>query len=510
MNRRGFIQISSVALLPILLGIFPRSSGNKKRYSISVKSNRSFGHLLRKLSAEKPVRERTTDYVIVGGGIAGLAAATQLSGKDFLLFEADDRLGGSSACDYWKDTVFATGAHYELAYPETFGSEVIDLLTKMEVIRFNDYSKLYEFVDEQYVIKGSSLEQCFVKGEAIDEVLSGVEGLKEFKEILSEFKGKMLLPTRLIDNEYHYLNSISFKDFLSEKMNLSQELERRISYQMLDDWGGKCDQVSALAGIHYYVCRPYDEKDVPLFSPPNGNSYFLEKMIGYTNAFEAFEVNSLVRSIKEVSDGVELEVINSSREVELVKAKKVVYAGQKHALKYILKSEENLFENSYAPWLVLNFVCRKGIDFNKWQNDVVTENLEFMGFVSSKPQKTRSAEFDVFTAYYCLEEVDRERLAAIEKEPSPFVEATIQLIEKETGTTITDHLEHVNIKLMGHAMPIPKPGYLSFSDVPSYASNIIFAGVDTGRLPLFYEACDSGIQAGRSVLEDLNVDDYES
>lgn len=505
MNRRGFIQISSVALLPILLGIFPKSSGKKRKYSIDVKSNRSFGHLLRKLSSAQPVRQREVDYVIVGGGIAGVAAATQLKGKSFLLFEADEKLGGSSASDHWKDTVFATGAHYELAYPTSFGSEVIDLLKELEVIRLNDFSQLYEFVDEQYVIKQDQLEQCFVKGEPIDDVLADVTGIEDLEKILVRFEGKMPLPTRLIAEELHYLNTISFKEFLVNEMKLSSELERRISYQMLDDWGGKIDEVSALAGIHYYVCRPYNDKDVPLFSPPNGNSYFLEKMIGYVNAPEVFEVNTLVRSIREIEGGVEVEVISPTHEVELIKARKVIYAGQKHALKYILRTEEPLFENAYAPWLVLNFVCRKGIDFSKWQNDVVTDKLEFLGFVSSKAQKTRSAEYDVFTAYYCLDELDRQKLVDIEEEPSSFVEACIQLIEKETGTDLRDYLEHVNMKLMGHAMPIPKPNYLRFSDVPTYSSNIIFAGVDTGRLPLFYEACDSGIQAGRKVLEE-----YES
>jgi oxygen-dependent protoporphyrinogen oxidase len=47
----------------------------------------------------------TRDVVIVGGGIAGLAAAWRLRHRDFLLLEAGDRLGGrmrSDPCgDYW-------------------------------------------------------------------------------------------------------------------------------------------------------------------------------------------------------------------------------------------------------------------------------------------------------------------------------------------------------------------------------------------------------------------------
>jgi protoporphyrinogen/coproporphyrinogen III oxidase len=51
------------------------------------------------------MRGMAYDVVIVGGGIAGLAAAWRLRGRDVLLLEADDRLGGrmrSEPCgEYW-------------------------------------------------------------------------------------------------------------------------------------------------------------------------------------------------------------------------------------------------------------------------------------------------------------------------------------------------------------------------------------------------------------------------
>jgi len=53
-------------------------------------------------------------------------------------------------------------------------------------------------------------------------------------------------------------------------------------------------------------------------------------------------------------------------------------------------------------------------------------------------------------------------------------------------------------------MPIAKPNYLSLDTVPEHKNNIVFAGVDTGRLPLFFEACDSGLQAGRKIIENCN------
>ena len=503
MNRRGFIQISSVAAIPILLGIFPRNKKEKKNYEITVRSNRAFGHLLREHASTLPTKTTETDYIIVGGGIAGVTAATVLKDEKFLLFEGDDRLGGSSAAADWKSTRFATGAHYELAYPTYFGTEVIELLTALNIIEFNTASNLHTFIDRQYVIKSAEMEQCFHAQEVLEDVLSDAVGVDDFYELLEAFEHKMHLPTRLISADYHYLNTISFKEFLASKMQLSADLEQRISYQMLDDWGGKCDEVSALAGIHYYTCRPYNTQDVELFSPPNGNSYFIEKMVGQLPNPEALQTDTLVRTIRETPVGIEAEILRRDGSVELVKAKGLIYAGQKHALPHILQSPAVLFSNTYAPWLVVNIICEKGIDFSKWQNDVLTSELQFLGFVNSQKQKTRSTDYDVFTAYYCFSEDEREALVAIEEEPEDFVKATIALIEQETETRIEDFVRHVNLNVLGHAMPIPKTDYLTFSNVPQFSDRIIFAGVDTGRLPLFYEACDSGLQAANQLLNNL-------
>ena len=505
MNRRGFIQISAAALLPVLIGIFPRNRDKEQTYSIKVDSNRSFGHKLRESFQVAPTRFSETDYVIVGGGIAGMAAALMLDGLNYRLFEGDKYLGGSSAASSWKTVRFATGAHYELAYPKNFGKELIDELLKMNVIYWNEENQLYQFVDRQYVIKSDKAEQCFVAHEQFEEVLDGVDGIEAFNELMKGFVGKMPLPTRLIEQKHHHLNEISFARFLTDNLKLNPDLKQRIDYQMIDDWGAKSDEISALAGIHYYTCRPYYEKDVELFSPPNGNAYFIEKMVGQLSTVQPIETETMVKAIRKVENGVEVEVYHPDGKVEQVLAKGVIYAGQKHSLKYILPEAAPLFDNTYVPWVILNIVCDKTVSFEKWQNDVVTDNLEFLGFVDSGYQKQESDTHKVLTVYYCFDSNNREYLVEIEQEPEVFVQETIRLIESETDYEFSDKIEHVELKIRGHAMAIPKPGYLSFNNIPNYSSKIVFAGVDTGRLPLFTEAFDSGLQAGKQIIKNVNA-----
>lgn len=104
----------------------------------------------------------------------------------------------------------------------------------------------------------------------------------------------------------------------------------------------------------------------------------------------------------------------------------------------------------------------------------------------------------------------RAALVDIEKDPSPFVEATLDLIAETTQVDVRDYLQHVSVNLMGHAMPVPSPGYLSFANVPQVSERIVLAGVDTGRLPLFFEACDSGLQAAATLLKNTMPPDLKN
>jgi hypothetical protein len=102
----------------------------------------------------------------------------------------------------------------------------------------------------------------------------------------------------------------------------------------------------------------------------------------------------------------------------------------------------------------------------------------------------------VLTVYYCFKPEEREMMSLIAEKKQTFVDQTIKQLESYFNKSIKSKIEKVFIKQMGHAMPIPKPGYL-FNDANVYRSNpnLVYAGVDNGRLPLLFEAMDSGIMA---------------
>ena len=496
MKRRDFIKYSSLATLPLILKSCDWATSDHD-FPIQVFTDIHTGHLVFESINYPKVDADQLDYIVVGGGVAGLSAAYQLRNANMLLFELSDNLGGTSSSGLHDGIPFCQGAHYDLAYPANYGKETLQVLKDLKIIEYQDWKKSWGFADREFVIAPRRQSQCYAYGEKRPEVLKSGSELDAFESILEVFEGAMVMPTTEINSEYRHLNEVSFYDFLKERMEMSDDFKRGVDYHMLDDWGGNSEQVSALAGIHYFQCRPYEKQVVELFSPPQGNGYFIEKLADGIPS-EKLKTSHLVKQIKKESSGFSVEVVDViAKTVKVYQTQNLIYAGQKHALKYIMPDQYELFsENEYAPWLVLNFVLKKSLDgLGYWQNEMLVEDETFMGFVDSSLQAS-STDKQILTVYYCLPSSSREDLRNAEANREMITEKTLTYLEQYFDQKLSHQIEAVYIKVMGHAMPIPKPGYL-FNDANERRahSGLTFAGVDNARLPLFFEAMDSGIQA---------------
>lgn len=497
MRRRKFIQLSSLATLPLLLKSCDWI-GEETELDVTVFTDIHTGHLLFESQQYAVAETLKTETLIVGGGMAGLSAAYALKGKDFLLCELSDNLGGTSSWHQHEGVPLALGAHYDMAYPANYGEEVFAMLESLDIIEYQDWKDAWSFKDRQYIITHRRKNRCFDHGTFREEVLPAGDLYLKFHQLMESYQGEMKMPSRLINEKYHSLNEQSFINFLEDKLTLTPDFIRALDYHMLDDWGGTTSQVSALAGVHYFACRPYLSQVVDLFSPPQGNGYFIEKLAAVHT--EGLLTKHLVKSITEKDGSFEVDVVDiSNKTIKKVVADKVVYAGNKHALKYILPDQYPLFEsNQYAPWLVLNFIVADNefSDLGYWQNEMLVDDETFMGFVDSSQQHTADEGKRVFTAYYCLPTESRNDLKNVEANKQVIAEKTIGYLNQYFKRDIGPLVEKVYIKVMGHAMAIPVPGFL-FNDKNGERKykNLTFAGVDNGRLPLLFEAIDSGLQA---------------
>jgi protoporphyrinogen oxidase len=503
MERRKFLKISSLATLPLILKSCDWGEIDGQ-FLITVYTDIHTGHLIFKSSTFPKTELLTTNTLVVGGGVSGLSAANQLGNKDFLLCELSDDLGGTSSSITNGGVTFAQGAHYDLAYPSNYGQEGLELLKSLDIVEYQSWKDTWSFKDKQFIVPNPRKNQCFEDGKMRSDVLPEGELKEKFQDLLRPYYGRMPMPTTLVDEELRELNELSFYDFLQNNLALTPAFKRSLDYHMLDDWGGNTNQVSALAGIHYFTCRPYETQVVDLFSPPDGNGYFIKKLANNLPT-ERLLTSHLVKSIRAEEDGFVTEVVDiKSKSVKTIKSSKVIYAGQKHALKYIMPEQYRYFEeNVYAPWLVLNFVLKNELKIKGfWQNEMLMEDETFMGFVDSDMQETGNKSHRILTAYYCLPPESRNDLKNVETNKEVIVEKTIGYLNQYFGQDISSLIQEAHIKVMGHAMPVPKPGYL-FDDknINRLHKNMTFAGVDNARLPLFFEAMDAGIQAAK-LLED--------
>ena len=496
MKRREFIKGSAAAAtLPFWLQGCDFLL--KEDFPIYVRSDHAIGHILMS-SQDWPAEDGyETKTLIVGGGMAGLAAAYSLKEADFILFELSDRLGGTSGAI--EGLNISQGAHYELAYPENYGAEVLEMLQELDVIKYNSFSRMWTFEDREHIIPYARRQRCYEDGNIRKEVIQPSLVKNAFYKMLQRYQGNMPLPTRLIEEELRELNELTFLAFLEKEISPNTEFIRQLDYHMMDDWGARTNQVSALAGIHYFTCRPYLKKSVDLFSPPQGNAYFADKLLEKLPQ-ERIKTSHLVSKIEKSDNGFEVSVLDVTNKKKLIyKTENVIYAGQKHTLKYIYPKEAEYFQMEQAPWMVLNFMTtQKAGEYGHWQNEFLGENPAFMGFIDSSVQdRDTLGNQRVLTAYYCLKPEDREYLTTIPANKEGIAAETLGYITDALGARPEIQSCHINV--MGHAMAIPQPGFL-FNDANDRETDLIYAGVDNGRLPLLYEALDSGILAARRSL----------
>ncbi|WP_103866628.1 NAD(P)/FAD-dependent oxidoreductase [Aquimarina sp. I32.4] len=500
MDRRQFLYLSGGLITIVACKKWNGKIVPKLNFPIRIDSNSATGHLV-KSAIQLPITSTVlTETLIVGGGISGLAAACSLPSNDFIVCELNSSLGGTSSAISINNTRYSQGAHYEHTYLHNYGKEGLELLKKLDIIQFNSHTNLWDFIDQQHLIAPDQEEACYVHGEMKASILPNSDLRKNFFSLLQDLKGEFLLPSTLISSKFHDLDHITFYDYLNKYLPIDSTFINAIDYQMLDDYGGTSKQISALAGIHYYTCRPYyTNKNIALFSPTEGNYYFIKKMADRLPS-DNIQCDHLVFGMKKETNKWHIDVLDTKNMLrKKIIANTVIYGGQKHALQYIHPSSHLQFKDvSYTPWVIINVVLTDAITLpgSKWQNDFISPDMTFLGFTDSKIQNQDHER--VLTAYYCFPDMHHYSVQNIETSYDIIVLETIQKMSTYYKKDISNAVKEVYVKLLGHAMPIPKLGYLTKSR-NLLTDGLAFAGADTGRLPLLFDAIDSGIQAAKMV-----------
>ncbi len=542
-TRREFLRLSATSsLLAVVPSCWNSGTLPPRTFDIPgtiVGGNQQVGHLLREPRPRDRFPEpeaHTYDVAIVGGGVSGLCAAWKLKRAgmdDFVLLELESRLGGTAASGNREGAEFPWAAHY-INVPPAEADCVKEVLSDLGIIEGYDEDGRPR-IAEQHILRWPT-ERLFMDGRWIEwDLLNGAS--TEEREAILAFEDDMLswtlyrgfdgrrafvipLGYSTTDSKVRQLDDISMETYVRSKGWNSPRLDWMINYACRDDYGGTMATVSAWAGIHYFACRYYDQRlrnEYPsdTLTWPAGNGFLVQRLAeGLTDS--QYRLGSAVLRIDNEGPGVRIGYFDTdSQTYRSVSARTVVYAAKLHTAPFLVDGlprpqVEAIESCEYSPWLTaaihVNELPTNADVSIAWDN--VLYSGRSLGYIVADHQSRKAYENNPSVLVYYLpfvEELDLARQKLLEEEHPYWVNVIMQDL-LAAHPDLVRHVERIDVYRWGHAMIRPGTGIIWGSESAVRREpfgNVYFASCDTTGLPLFEEACFSGIRAAEQVMEHL-------
>lgn len=490
------------------------------------------GHRLRSsdtLSA--PAVQRRAGALVLGGGVAGLAAARGLLRRgvqDLHLLELEDQPGGNSRGHQLAGMACPLGAHY-LPLPGVQAREVSEWLHEIGLLR----QALGRTVADERHLCHSPQERLFYEGAWVEGLLPplepGSESVRQMQafalavaQVRREGAGAarqagapaFALPAHRSawGPLQAALDAQSFATWLDQRGFNDAHLRWYLGYCCRDDYGATPAEVSAWAGLHYFASRhgfhaPGDEaggeEREAVFTWPEGNAWLTQRL-----AAPLGERLHGGRTVLRVSEGRhEVQVLawnEKTQQLESWTAPQVVLAVPLFIAARIVQNPPGALREAaarlhYAPWLVANLqlsgplLGRVGAPAS-WDN--VVYGGRGLGYVDAMHQSLHPVPgATVLTAYHAV--ARGERAALLAEDARPWAERV--LAELRTAHPDIDHrVQNIHLMRWGHAMAIPAPGlqrHPALQALRSARGRLRFAHADLAGYSVFEEAFTAGSEA---------------
>ncbi len=468
-----------------------------------------------------PAVQRRAAVVVVGGGVAGLAAArgfTQRGVDDVAVLELEGSAGGNSRSAQLAGMACPLGAHY-LPMPSPASCEVSDWLHEIGLLR----QHLGRTVADERHLCHSPQERLFIEGAWSEGLLPPADPAsatsaqyRRFAQAVRDEQragpARFALPAHRSrwDAGLAALDAQSFAQWLTEKGFNDEHLRWYLDYCCRDDYGAGIDTVSAWAGIHYFASRhgfhaPGEgggERE-GVFTWPEGNAWLVRRLADPLAG--RIHTGRTVLQVTEQRQGVQVLAWNElTSQAELWDAQRVVLATPLFVAARLLSNPPNALRQAaallqHAPWVVANVqidapvLDRPGAP-PSWDN--VRYGSTALGYVDAMHQSLRpNAGPTVLTAYWALPVPDRAALLGAE---APVwrdrVLSELALVHPD----IHRRAQQLSLMRWGHAMAIPRPGvqrHAALQALRAAQGRVRFAHADLAGCSVFEEAFTAGCEA---------------
>ncbi|MFV0678818.1 FAD-dependent oxidoreductase [Ottowia sp.] len=541
MHRRTFLATSASVAAFSIAGCTRRDANDIPGGFTGIADER--GHLLRQPWPQRaPDVTRRVHTLIVGGGIAGLAAARalRLAGHDdFVLLELEDTAGGNSRGTEVLGIACPQGAHY-LPLPGDDVPEVQDFLEELGLRQHVAGRWRY---DERHLCH-SPQERLFFGGQWQEGLLPmqgvGPSTLAQYRRFAAEVNTAQQAAHYAIPVHksafapiQHTQDAITFDAWLQQHGLTDPHLRWYLDYCCRDDYGAGLTQVSAWAGLHYFASRhgfhaPGDDHagdgEEGLLTWPQGNGWLSERLAAPLG--ERLHTQRVVGRVTEGRHGVTVDALHvPSGRLERWQAAQVVVALPVHVAARVLatppaalraRATHIATHQATAPWLVANLRLRAPLQDRPgaapaWDN--VLYGNAGLGYVDAMHQSLQTVPGPTVLTYYrALGDGPNGRAELLQH---PWTHWRDQILAELSvpHPDLAGKLLRMDLTRYGHAMTIPTQGTLAqvrqikagalptsaarttalrFADAPRLA----FAHADWSGYSVFEEAFALGHAAG--------------
>lgn len=490
----------------------------------------SVGHLLREGKLPAPTETARTAIAIVGGGIAGLSAARQLTraGLDnFLLLELEAQAGGNSCSGQNTISAYPWGAHY-VPLQNTETTEVLQLFEDLGVI--TGYDRDGTPIYNEYHLCADPEERLFLHGQWQEGLVpqtgataSDREQYRQFFEKMDEFKsarGSDGHPAFCIpvdessrDEKFLALDRISMAQFLADNGWNSPYLLWYVNYCCRDDYGGETNDISAWAGIHYFASRrgkAANAGEATVVTWPEGNGWIVNRLRAPLGP--RVRSSALTFHIEQDERGVLVDYYDVSRHVSVrLSADAVIFAAPRFVAQRVIRDLPEAAGFVYSPWVVANLSLNAlpgghGAPLS-WDN--VLYQSESLGYVVATHQNLTPFPQKTVITYYLPLSSQAPAVARHEALARSY-DHWVQIILDDLNRAhpgIESLIEHLDVWLWGHGMIRPVPGFIwgrERQDALKPHGRIVFAHSDLSGISIFEEAYTRGVRAATEAMNLAN------
>jgi monoamine oxidase len=498
------------------------------------------GHRLRARRADglpAPALQRRAGVVVVGAGIAGLAAARvlrQAGVDDVQVLDLEDAAGGNSRGHRIAGMACPLGAHY-LPVPGEQAEEVVQWLDEIGVRRHEGGRVVY---DERQLCH-SPQERLYIDGAWHEGLLPPVDALpaaerattlaqyRQFAQAVAEAArgGAFAMPTARArwNTSLDALDAVSFAAWLDAQGLQAPALRWYLDYCCRDDYGAGAAQVSAWAGLHYFASRhgfhapgEADEEREPVLTWPEGNAWLAAQLSAPLGT--RLHTGQVALAVQEDRHGASVDVWNvQARQLERWSAPQLVLATPLFVAARLLAAPPSALQavqaqQLHAPWLVANLHLADALTDRygaapSWDN--VRYGSASLGYVDAMHQSTRShAGATVLTSYWALGGDSAAQLQAARAQllAAPWADWAARVVQDlaVAHPDLPARVRQVDITRHGHAMAVPTPGMrrsAALQELVSPQRRVHFAHTDLSGYSVFEEAMFQGARCARQVLD---------